>query len=191
LVVTSKTDDRTRGVRLAGLARNYLLPVVKADAPLPEIAAAQAQLAQAMERFANPPPLPSHHPTAAALAQSRRAYVLETNEWGFREFALELTASEPSYRLVQADKKALLGQSTRGGPMGLEGRYVESTRSSDRLWARRGRWIDESTFRVETQYLEASVLAEWTARFLSDGKLELLYTNGDGDTLLMRGTAKD
>lgn len=191
LVVTSKTDDRTRGVRLAELARNYLLPLVKADAPLPENPTGQARLAQAMQRFANPPPPPSHQPTAAALAQARRTYVLEANDWGYREFALELAASEPYYRLVQADRKALLGQSTRGGPMGLQGVYVESTRSNDKLWARRGRWIDESTFRIETQFLEASVLAEWTARFLGDGKLELLYSNGDGDTLLMRGQARD
>lgn len=191
LVVTSKTDDRTRGPRLSELARNYLLPAVKAEGPLPENTAGQAQLAQAMQRFANPPALPSQQPTAAALAQARRTYVLEPNEWGYREFALELGASEPSYRLLQADKRALLGQSTRGGLMGLDGRYVESTRANDRLWARRGRWIDESSFRIETQFLEAAVLAEWTARFLGDGKLELLYTNGDGARLLMRGQARD
>ncbi len=191
LVVTSKTADSTRGPRLAELASNYLLPLAKADAPLPDNAAAQAQLAQAMQRFANPPPLPSHTPTAEALAQSRRSYVLEANDWGFREFTLELSGEEPAYRLLQADKKALLGQSTRGGAMGLDGRYVESNRRNDKLWARRGRWIDNNTFRIETQFLEASIVAEWTARFMGDGKLELLYANGDGEKMLMRGQAKD
>lgn len=190
VVVTSKTDDKTRGLRLRELA-NKLLPMVKADAALPEEPSAQARLKEAMQRFANPAPPPSHQPTAAALAQARRTYVLEPNAWGYREFALELSATEPYYRLLQADKRALLGEATRGGPMGLDGRYVESNRSNDKLWARRGRWIDESTFRIETQYLEASIVAEWTARFLGDGKLELLYANGDGDTLLMRGQAKD
>jgi CubicO group peptidase (beta-lactamase class C family) len=192
LVVTSKTADNTRGANLPELVNKYLLKAIQGDAALPDNAAAAARLAQAMQRFANRPAWPeSQKPSASALAQSRRAYVLEPNDWGYREFALELTASEPHYWLIQADKRAVTGQSTRGGPMGLEGRFVESTRASDRLWARRGRWLDDKTFRIETQHLEASILAEWTATFLGDGKLELLYTNGDGDVLKIKGQAKD
>ncbi|WP_298923253.1 serine hydrolase [uncultured Ramlibacter sp.] len=191
LVLTSKTADTTRGPRAGELVRNHLLHAVKSDAALPEDSAAQAQLAQAMQRFALRADPSSQTPSPAALAQSRRSHVLEPNAWGYREFALDLGASQPSYRLLQADSKAFTGQSTRGGPMGLDGRYVESTRANDKLWARRGRWVDETTFRIETQHLEAAFVAEWTARFLGDGKLELLYANGDGDTLLMHGRVKE
>jgi hypothetical protein len=69
-------------------------------------------------------------------------------------------------------------------------RYLVSTQAGDRLWARRGRWLDETTFRIETQFMEGAVVAEWTARFENAG-LVLSYTDGDGQARTMRGTPKD
>jgi CubicO group peptidase (beta-lactamase class C family) len=190
LVVTSKTADASRAASPAVLVNRYLRPAVKSDAALPDDEAARTKLAQAMQRFANPIGFESREPSSAAKALSGRRFILEPNDWGYREFSLELSASEPYYRLLQADKSAPLGESVRGGAMGLEGRYVVSTRAGDQLWARRGRWFDETAFRIETQHLESAIIAEWTARF-ENGRLELTYTNGDGDALTMRGIPKD
>jgi CubicO group peptidase (beta-lactamase class C family) len=190
VVVTSKTADTVRGALTSHMVQRYLLPAVKSDAALPQDAAGSTRLAQAMQRFANPVGFESQTPSPDAKALSRRTFVLESNAWNYRTFALELDASEPHYRLVQADKTALMGEVTRGGAVGLEGRYVVSTRPNDRLWARRGRWLDENTFRIETQHLESSIVAEWTARF-EGGQLVLTYTNGDGEALTMRGRPKD
>ena len=190
LVVTSKTADTVRGALAPHMVQRHLLPAVKSDAALPDNAAGRTRLAQAMQRFANPVGFESQMPSPDAKALSRRTFVLESNAWNYREFALELEASEPHYRLVQADKTALMGEATRGGAVGLDGRYVVSTKLDGRLWARRGRWMDETTFRIETQHMESAFVAEWTARF-EDGQLVLTYTNGDGDALTMRGRPKD
>ena len=190
LVVTSKTADTVRRAPASHMVQRLLLPAVKSDAALPQDAAGSTRLAKAMQRFANPAGFESQAPSPDVKALSRRTFVLEPNAWNYRTFALELDASEPHYRLVQADKRALMGEVTRGGAVGLEGRYAVSMRLNDRLWARRGRWLDENTFRIETQHLESAVVAEWTARF-EDGQLVLTYTNGDGDALTMRGRPRD
>jgi CubicO group peptidase (beta-lactamase class C family) len=191
LVVTSKTADNARGAASPELVRKYLLPAVKSEAALPENAAAQARLQQAVQRIANPRAPESRQPSADALAQARLTYALEPNDWFYREFRLELAAQPPRYRLVQADKRAASGERLAGGAIGLDGHWLESTAAADLLWTRRGRWVDENTFRIEAQFLEGAVLAEWTARFTGQGRLELLYTNGDGDVLKVNGRARD
>jgi CubicO group peptidase (beta-lactamase class C family) len=191
LVVTSKTADSTRGASPVELVQRYLLPAVKSNAALPANRAAGERLAQAVQRFSQPQGPASQTPSAQAREQARRNYVLEANAWGYREFRLELDASEPHYRLLQADRSALRGESRRGGAIGIDGRYLVSPVMADRLWARRGRWIDEDTYRIETQQMESAIIAEWTARFLPDGTLELHYADGDGEALTMRGRVKD
>jgi len=190
LVVTSKTADNVRGASASQIVQRHLLAAVKSDTALPENAPARARLAEAMQRFASRQAFEPRLPSPVAKALSRKAFTLEPNDWNYREFALELDASEPHYRLAQADKKAFLGQVTHGGAIGLDGRYVVSSKPVDRLWARRGRWTDENTFCIETQNMEAAIVAEWTAHFEND-LLVLTYTNGDGDALTMHGRPKD
>lgn len=191
LVVTSKTADATRGASTTLLVHRYLLPAATPSAAIRLESAGTSALAAALDRFGQPRGPESRTPSPAALAWAARTFVLEPNAWNYSEFGLALAAPEPHYWLVQADKRSRTGSARRGGAMGLDGRYVVSSRAGDTLWARRGRWIDGNSFRVETQHLESAIVAEWTARFLEDGQLELLYTNGDGETLLMRGKAKD
>jgi hypothetical protein len=190
LVVTSKTADTVRGASASQMVQRYLLAAVKSDTALPENPPARARLTQAMRRFADPQGFESQQPSPAAKALAKKTLLLETNAWNYREFALELDTPEPHYRLVQVDKKALFGEATRGGVLGLDGRYLVSTKPFDRLWARRGRWIDANAIRIETQHIESAIVAEWTARF-DEGLLELTYTNGDGDALTVRGRPKD
>jgi len=188
LVVTSKTADRTRGASAPVLVRNYLLPA--ADGARAQ-AGSLERLTHALARFGDQRGPGSREPGEGILALARKAFVLEPNAWNYTEFGVTLSGAQPSYWLMQADRKAGGREIRRGGAMGLDGRYVVSDRAGDKGWARRGRWIDENTFRIETQELESAVVAEWTARFLEDGRLELLYTNGDGDTLQMRGRVKE
>lgn len=189
LVVTSKTADSSHGSTPPEMVNRYLLPAVKAEAALAAEPGAAGKLAVALGRFQSASGAESRTPSPAAEALSRRTFALEPNAWGLREFSLELSASEPRYRILQADKAALFGQATRGGAIGLDGRYVVSTQPGDRLWARRGRWIDETTFRIETQFMESAVVGEWTARF--ENGLVLNYTDGDGEVRSVRGTPKD
>lgn len=191
LVVTSKTADASPGASGTLLVQRYLLPAVTPRAALRLESAGTSALAAAVERFNQRRGHASQTPSPAALASAGRTFVLEPNAWNYSEFGLALAAPQPHYWLVQADRNARNGSARRGGAMGLDGRYVVSTRAGDTLWARRGRWVDGNSFRIETQHLESAIVAEWTARFLDDGRLELLYTNGDGETLLMRGNARE
>jgi len=149
-----------------------------------------ARLSAALDKFKNPRGYPSQSPSVAAWALAGRVFALEPNPWNYTEFGLDLSEAQPHYWLMQSDGKGGFGRTRRGGTMGLEGRYVVSNRTGDKGWARRGRWMDESTFRIETQNLESAIVAEWTARFLEDGRLELRYTDGDGVALVMHGRAK-
>lgn len=190
LVITSKTADTTRDATPPDLVRRYLLPAVKADAGLAADPVAAGKLAAAVGRFQGGLDHPSRTPSPAAEALSRRTFAIEPNAWGYTEFSLELSGERPRYRIMVADKTLPSGQSRRGGVIGLDGRYVVSTQPGERLWARRGRWIDETTFRIQAQFMEAAIVSEWTARF-EDGGLELMYSDGDGEVRKVRGKPRD
>lgn len=191
LVVTAKTAEDERGANAPDLVRRYLLTAVLGNGAVPGSAASQARLERAIRRFAQREASAFRKPSASALEQARRVYQLEANGPGYREFSLDLAGPQPGYALLQANPAVPTGQRVHGGPLGLDGRFLESSRPDDRLWARRGRWIDERSFRIETQHLEAAVVTEWTARFLRNGELELVYTDGEGESLKIRGRARD
>lgn len=189
LVVTSKTADATRGASPVQMVNRYLLPAVRADGAGAADRSAAGRLAASIARFQAGTAPESRTPAPEAESLSRRTFAMEPNPWGYREFSLELSGAEPRYRIVQADASALLGQSVRGGAISLDARYLVSKQLGDTMWARRGRWIDEHTFRIETQFMEAAIIAEWTARF-ENGGVVLQYTDGDGEARTVRGTPR-
>lgn len=190
LVVTSKTADKSRSSSSVDMVKKYLLPAIKGDTALPEDATGQAKLAQAARRLDAVGKYESQQPTPQAEAMSKRTFVLDPNAWRFREFALELSLPNPRYRLEQAAKTVPFWNWSLVGAIGLQGDYVVSQRMFDRPWASRGRWINGNTFRAETQQLESSIIAEWTAEF-GDKELVLSYADGDGHAIIIRGTPKE
>lgn len=190
LVVTSKTADTSSRSSAVAMVKRYLLPAIKGDSALPEDSAGRAKLAQSVRRLDTVGKYQSQQPTPQAEAMSKRTFVLEPNAWRFREFALELSLPDPRYRLEQAAKTLPFWNWSLGGAMGLQGDYVVSQRMFSRPWASRGRWINGNTFRAETQQLESSIIAEWTAEF-GDKGLELSYVDGDGNAIKIRGVPRE
>ncbi|MES2584838.1 MAG: serine hydrolase [Pseudomonadota bacterium] len=190
LVVTSKTADNTRRASAADMVKRYLLPAIKGHTALPENSDGLAKLAQAVRRLGEvhkpEPQLPS--PQAEAL--SKRTFDLEPNAWQLREFALELSLPIPSFRLEQATRTFPFSNRSLGGAIGLQGDYVVSSSKFEGPLAIRGRWINGHTFRAETQHLEGSIIAEWTAEF-ADGELKVSYIDGDGRAFKVKGVPKE
>jgi CubicO group peptidase (beta-lactamase class C family) len=190
LVVTSKTADTSRGSSSVDMVKKYLLPAIKCDTALPEEAPGRAKLAKAVRQLNAVEKYESHQPTPEVETLSKRTFVLEPNVWRFREFALELSGPDPRFRLEQAAKLVPFWNWSLGGAIGMQGDYVVSQGLLGRPLASRGRWISGNTFRVETQQLESSIIAEWTAEFGEMG-LQLSYVDGDGNTGKIRGVPKE
>lgn len=190
VVVTSKTADGSRRSSAVDMVKRYLLPAIKGDTALAENPKGRAKLAQAVVGLNAVGKYESQHPTPEVEALSRRTFILESNAWRFREFALELSRSDPHLRLQQAAQAVPFWNWSRGGAMGLQGEYVVSRNMFVGPLAIRGRWINGTTFRAETQQLESSIVAEWTAEF-GDEAVELSYRDGDGRSIRIRGVPKE
>ncbi|HSV50800.1 MAG TPA: serine hydrolase [Burkholderiaceae bacterium] len=191
LVVTSKAWDNSYRARAPEMVKRHLLPAIRGDQALPEDPAAQQRLARAIAGLvAKSRGIESAQASQAARSLAGRRFTLATNPGGYREFELTLDGPQPGYLLLQADKTSLFGVARRGGPIALDGQYAFTGLSGASRWARRGRWVDESTFRIETQQLESAIVAEWTLHF-HEGKLAITYADGDGVTFKLQGTPQE
>jgi CubicO group peptidase (beta-lactamase class C family) len=190
LVVTSKTADTSRRSSAVDMVKRYLLPAIKGRTALQENPDGRVKLAHAMRRLGTVDQPEPQQPSPQAEALSKRIFDLEPNAWQLLEFALELSPPNPSVKLEQATKTFPYSNRSLGGAIGLHGDYVVSQSKFDGPLAMRGRWINETTFRAETQYLEGAIILEWTAEF-ADGELKLSYVDGDSRAFKTRGKPKD
>jgi CubicO group peptidase (beta-lactamase class C family) len=195
VAITSKADDASPSSSAVVVVNRFLTLATKGDQPLPDNPDARKRLEQARKALSNNNEtnwsrLASVQTSKDAQQLSRLAFTLEKNSLALTAFGLDLDIARPKYWLLKEDQATPSGQTTQGGNLGLNGEYVTSGRTGPQMWARRGRWINENTFQIETQHLESAIVAHWTAQF-ENGQLELSYRDGDGNAVQIKGKPKN
>jgi hypothetical protein len=166
-------------------ARNYcpfgkladlVLGAVKSETPLPANSDAVHLLAKAMVDVGleKPTEVGATSPLAAAI--SGKTYQFPDGPLGVRSLTLNLTNAQPTYRIFAHDPTGTaIGID---GPIGLDGFYRKSARTSLGVPAAKGSWVNEQTFALDFQYVGLGEQRRWSLRF-------------DGDKVTLSGKSKD
>ncbi|WP_245286928.1 serine hydrolase [Bradyrhizobium sp. Tv2a-2] len=158
---------------------------VESETALPANPEGAAQLAKAIADVATEQPSKVGATPPLAAEISGKTYRFPDNSLGVRSLTLSLLDIEPHYRIYARDPTG----STIGidGPIGLDGLYRKSTRSSLGVRAVKGWWADDQTFAIDVQYVGMGEQRRWLLRF--DGlKVTVTGKGDDGSDVAIEGT---
>lgn len=152
------------------LTEDFILKSIVSDNAIPESSGDQTKLAAAIQEFANPANHLEFVVPETARKISGKSFILDPNPWNMK--AVMLT--------FHGTNECIFGEEWPNDPrphfkalVGLDGKYRENTfvPDSHQRHFRRGKWIDENTFFVES-------FRPW------DNSSKILYTfRFDGDML--------
>ncbi|MBE9608309.1 serine hydrolase domain-containing protein [Chitinilyticum piscinae] len=163
---------------------SLLFAAIEREQALPENLPAQARLGALMRRLASEPA--SQLPEPARGAKWRdRLYRLPAEPAGIRAFRLKQNPADPGSLLWEVDWAG----GTRSWQVGMDGRF---RLQDDHYFGRatrlalRGRWVDEQTLELETQYPEGSM--RWLYRLAFAGsKVALTVRDNQNWSLSAQG----
>jgi len=159
-----------------GKLADLILSAIKSEAPLPANPDAVHLLAQAIVDVALEKPSEVRPTSPLAAAISGKTYQFQDSPLGLKSLTLNLANPQPTYRIFGRDPTGI----TIGidGPIGLDGFYRKSGRTSLGVPAAKGSWVDDQTFVIDFQYIGLGEQRRWSLRF-------------EGDKVTLSGKSKD
>jgi len=171
VVVTAKQGMSVSNPGFPEIARQLILPAVKSSDPLPENAAALAELRQRVGRFALPQPQPVPRLPAAAACVSGRKILLDSKPMGLSSLTLSFDENEAALDLEYGKTRVRI-------PVGLDGLQRISAPINGVSYASFGFWEDESTFFIQSRVLQGDFLNRLRFQFRND-EVKLTYIISD------------
>ncbi len=160
---------------------------IRSDKDAPADPAAEALLAQSIERAATEKAIAVGPTPALAKTLSGKVYRFADNDFHLKSFTLNLADPVPSWEIATATQRLDRPLSRISGSIGLDGRYAKSPASYG-VNAVRGAWLDDHTFKVEWRILGHSETRTWTLAFDRE-KVDLGYEDNEGNKSELHGEA--
>jgi CubicO group peptidase (beta-lactamase class C family) len=167
-----------------------LTGAAKSESALPTDADASTRLAARIRDAATEKPSEVSPASPLASTISGRSYRFGPNVFGLKSLRLDLVSPTAAYEAFLDRSRAGLPDLRVGGPLGLDGYFRVDENATNPPWAAKGRWLNDTSFRIVSRSLLEGIVVTSTLTFRGD-QVDVEIEDNRGLRGSFQGDSKD